>query len=114
LRRGRGLISPYPESDRGKLDEGEVIGGELVTTGGDTPTLFDLVKEPLDQITGAVEIGAEVDEARAMLLREVCWPTRLVPARATTRHGIRLHDRLQSLPARTEFFGKDSEMIDRE
>jgi hypothetical protein len=35
-------------------------------------------------------------------------------ARATTRRGIRLHDRLQSLPARTEFFGKDSEMIDRE
>jgi hypothetical protein len=33
---------------------------------------------------------------------------------APARHGIRLHDRLQSLPARTEFFGKDSEMIDRE
>jgi len=33
---------------------------------------------------------------------------------APARHGIRLHDRLQSLPARTAFFGKDSEMIDRE
>jgi hypothetical protein len=50
-RLGRVLISPYPESDRGKLDEGEVIGGELVITGGNTPTLFDLVKEPLDQVT---------------------------------------------------------------
>jgi hypothetical protein len=33
---------------------------------------------------------------------------------APARHDIRLHDRLQSLPARTEFFGKDSEMIDRD
>ena len=48
---GRGLISPYPESDRGKLDEGEVIGGELVITGGNTPALLDLVKEPLDEVT---------------------------------------------------------------
>jgi len=45
------LISPYPESDRGKLDEVEVIGGELVTTGGNTPALLDLAKEPLDQVT---------------------------------------------------------------
>ena len=51
VRPGRGLISPYPESDRGKLDEGEVIGSELVITGGNTPALFDLVKEPLDQVT---------------------------------------------------------------
>jgi hypothetical protein len=37
-----------------------------------------------------------------------------VDNRAPARHGIQLHDRLQSLPARTGFFGKDSEMIDRE
>jgi hypothetical protein len=35
-------------------------------------------------------------------------------ARATTRRGIRLHDRLQSLPSADRIFGKDSEMIDRE
>lgn len=61
-------LSPYPESDRGKLDEGEVIGSELVVTGGDTPALLDL-KEPVDQVTYAVEIGAEVDGARAIFLR---------------------------------------------
>jgi hypothetical protein len=76
---GRGLVSPYPESDRGKLDEGEVIGGELVITGGDTPTLFDFVKEPLDQVTSAVEIGAEVDEARAIFLRRYVGPRALFP-----------------------------------
>ena len=48
---GRGLISSYPESDRGKLDEGEVISCELVITGGNTSALLDPVKEPLDQVT---------------------------------------------------------------
>src|SRR5258708_40103841 len=33
VRLGRGLISPCPESDRGKVDEGEVIVSELVITG---------------------------------------------------------------------------------
>ena len=48
---GRGLISAQPKADRGKLDEGEVIGGELVIAGGDAPALLDLVEEPLDQVT---------------------------------------------------------------
>jgi hypothetical protein len=30
----RGLISPRPKANRGKLDEGEVIGSELVIPGG--------------------------------------------------------------------------------
>jgi hypothetical protein len=29
----------------------EVIGSELVITGGNAPALLDLVKEPLDQVT---------------------------------------------------------------
>jgi len=48
---GCGLISPYPEPDRSQLDEGEVIGSELVISGGNTPALLDLVEEPLDQVT---------------------------------------------------------------
>ena len=48
---GRGLMNPNPDSDRGKLDEGEVIGGKLVATGGNTPALLDLVKDSLDEIT---------------------------------------------------------------
>ena len=54
---GRGLISPYPESDRGKLDEGEVIGGELVIAGGDTPALLNLTEEPIQQVTRPVRDG---------------------------------------------------------
>jgi hypothetical protein len=47
---GRGLISAEPKADRSKLDEGEVIGGELVIAGGDTPALLDLIEEPLDHV----------------------------------------------------------------
>jgi hypothetical protein len=43
---GRGG-STQPKADRSKLDEGEVIGGEFVIAGGDTPALFDFVEEPL-------------------------------------------------------------------
>jgi hypothetical protein len=47
-----------------------------------------------------------------------CFPTAIyspkVDKSAPARHGIQLHDRLQSLSARTEFSGKDSETIDRE
>jgi hypothetical protein len=32
-RLGRGLISPYPETDRSKLDKGKVIGSALVIAG---------------------------------------------------------------------------------
>ena len=44
-------MNPNPDSDRGKLDEGEVIGGKLVATGGNTPALLDLVKDSLDEVT---------------------------------------------------------------
>jgi hypothetical protein len=53
---GRGLISAQPKSDRSKLDEGKVIGGELVIAGGDAPVLLDLVEEPLDQVVRPVEM----------------------------------------------------------
>ena len=31
----------------GELDEGEIVGGELVVSGRDAPALLDLVEEPL-------------------------------------------------------------------
>jgi hypothetical protein len=39
------------EADRSKLEEGEVIGGEFVISGGNTPALLDPIEEPLDQVT---------------------------------------------------------------
>src|SRR5215813_57089 len=47
---GAAPISAQPKADRSKLDEGEVIGGELVIAGGDTPALLNLVEEPLHKV----------------------------------------------------------------
>jgi hypothetical protein len=47
---GRELINAQPKTDRSKLDEGEVVGCELVIAGGNTPALLDLIEEPLDQV----------------------------------------------------------------
>ena len=43
------------------MDECEVVGRELVVAGCHTPTVLDLVEEPLDQISGPVKIGAEAE-----------------------------------------------------
>ena len=69
------LASLYPETDRSKLDEGEIIGGELVVASGNTPALLDLVEEPLDKAARPVEIGTEADgvlanRRRAMALNQ--------------------------------------------
>ena len=70
---GRGLINAQPQSDGRKLDEGEVIRRELVVARCDPPTLFDLVEESLDQIAGAIEVGAEADRLRPVpSWRNVC------------------------------------------
>jgi hypothetical protein len=43
----------------GELDEGKVVGGELVVSSRDATALLDLVEESLDQVTSTVEIRAE-------------------------------------------------------
>ena len=53
---GRGLINAQPQPDRSKLDECEVVSGELVISRRDAPAVFYLVEEPLDQIPGTVQI----------------------------------------------------------
>jgi hypothetical protein len=45
---GCGLINAQPKSDRRKLDECEVVCRELVVARCHSPTMLDLVKEPLD------------------------------------------------------------------
>ena len=70
---GRGLISAQPQTDRRELDEGKIVGGELVVAGGDTPVLLDLVEEPLDQVSRPVKVGAEADRLLAISFwRDVC------------------------------------------
>jgi hypothetical protein len=43
------------------LDEREVVRGELIVARSDATTLFDFVKEALDEIAGSVEMRTEAD-----------------------------------------------------
>src|SRR5437899_13053936 len=56
IRLGRGLINTQPNADGCELDEGQIVGCQLVISGRDTPTLLDLVEEPFDQVARAVQI----------------------------------------------------------
>ena len=85
---GRGLISAEPKADRSKLDEGEVIGGELVIAAGDTPALLDLVEEPLDQVARPVEMGTEADGLLAVQLRTYVGPGALLVDERSDSVGI--------------------------
>jgi hypothetical protein len=89
---GRGLISAGPKADRSKLDEGEVIGGELVITGGDTPALLVPIEEPLDQLARPVEMGTEADGVLAVQLRRYVGPGALLADERSDSVGIlRVH-----------------------
>lgn len=61
-RLGRGLINSQPQPDCCKLNEGEVIGREFVVGSRNATTLLDLVEEPLNQISGAIEVEQASDE----------------------------------------------------
>src|SRR5215831_6504382 len=56
---GRGLINSQPQPNRSKLDEGQVVGCELVVACCNSTTMLDFVEEPLHQIPSAVQIRAE-------------------------------------------------------
>jgi hypothetical protein len=43
------------------LNEGEIVGSELVIASCNAPTLLDLVEEPLDQIARPVKIRVEAE-----------------------------------------------------
>ena len=43
-----------PNSNCCQLDEGEIVGCELVVAGGDPTTLFDFVKEPHPDFDGCL------------------------------------------------------------
>ena len=75
---GRGLINAQPQADAGQLDEGEIVGGELVVASGDAATLLDLVEEPLDQIAVPVEVRTEADRVLAIAFRRDVCPRALL------------------------------------
>ena len=51
------MAEPNPRC--GKLDHGEVVGGELLVACGDASEMFDLVKETLNWVAQAIEQWAE-------------------------------------------------------
>jgi len=59
-------LNALPQPDRRKLDESEVVGRQLVVARCNPMTVLDLVKEPLDQVAGAIEMRAEADELAAI------------------------------------------------
>jgi len=79
---GRGLVNAQPQPYRRKLDEREVVGREFVVPRRDTPTVLDLVEEPLDQISRAVKMWAEAQCLSPISLR---WDIRPGAALANKR-----------------------------
>jgi hypothetical protein len=68
------IISAEPQTDGHELDEGKIVGGELVVTGGDASALLDLVEEPLDQVPRSVKVRAEADRLSTGSLRRDAFP----------------------------------------
>ena len=65
------------------MNEGEVVGGELVITSCHAPTLLDLVEKSFDQISSPVKIRAEAECLFAVpLWRDVCPSAALVGERS--------------------------------
>jgi len=84
LNLGRGLISAQPDAvGCKKLDEGKIVGCESVVSSRDTPTLLDLVEDPLDQVARSIEIRADADGAFSMNQYGVYGEQAIVPAAAT-------------------------------
>ena len=50
---------PQPDTDRGEFDEGQVVYGPLLVSGGDRAVVLELVKKALDQISVAIQEAAE-------------------------------------------------------
>ena len=49
---------------KGNLDEGEVVGSELVVPGRDAPEVLELADQPFDQVALPVALAVEVGIAR--------------------------------------------------
>ena len=88
------------------MDEGEVVGGELVVASGDPATLLDLVEEPLDQIARTIGVTAKTD-----WLRPVSFRRRELESRAGRYHQpAKTHRGRRQCPDLTSAFGGTADM----
>ena len=60
------------------MNEGEVVGSELVIASCHAPTLLDLVEEPFDQVARAIKKRAEADRVFAIAFRRNVGPRALL------------------------------------
>jgi hypothetical protein len=61
---------------------GQVVGREFVVSGRDTPTLFDLVEEPFDQVTRANRYGLKQIRVFSISFRPNVGPCSLLAGKA--------------------------------
>ena len=60
------------------MDEGEVVGRELVVASCDPPTLLDLVEEPLNEVARAVQVRAKANRLFSIALGRNVGPRALL------------------------------------
>src|SRR4029077_5084428 len=85
---GRGLINAQPQAYGRKLDECEVVGCELVVAGCHTPTVLDLIEEPLDQVSRPVEIRAEAKSLCPISFRRDIRPSAMLANKRSDPVGV--------------------------
>jgi hypothetical protein len=70
------------------LNEGEVVGRELVVACCHSPTLLDLVEEPFDQISSAVQIRAEAERVFPIALWRDIRPGSMLADKSSDPVGV--------------------------
>src|SRR5258705_384493 len=57
------------------MDEGQIVGCQLVVTSRDSTTLLDLIEESFDQVARSIEIRAEADRLVTITSRRGVCPS---------------------------------------
>jgi hypothetical protein len=77
---------PYP--DGSKLDEGKVVGRELVVPRCDPTALVDPVEEAFDEVAGSIEVRTEADRFVAITFRRDVGPRALLDGEFSDPIGV--------------------------
>ena len=70
------------------MDEGQIVGRQLVVTSRDSTTLLDLIEESFDQVARSIEIRAEADRLGAVASWRDVSPSALVSDKPSDPIGV--------------------------